>query len=451
MSTEHDDLAEFEDSNLVRALRAPGTPAELADEARFVAAFASARPAAHDGVARGGRGGRAARGGRIVGRVGVGGAALLATVTLTGGMAAAAYTQHLPPSVQAIAHDAFGGVGVPPARPLTPETTAPRPTPPPSPSAPHPTESTDRRTPQQGHSPHAGSSTTQGDHGWADAESGSPTDPTAPTPTAPTSETGSPTAGSSSPTSPSTGDTAPTTGTPAPPVSATSVGATTSVRRVVTGGRATVTGLVRDDGELVEGAEVTLLQRHGSSAWTRAGTAVTGQDGTAIFATGTLLETTTYRFRVELDTDGDSEPDDVLLSRTRRIGVQPILTLSATGAIVDAHTVGAGTGDAITVSRRAPDGRLVRIGIRRLDDQGNASYDLSGYTGRVRVLVRVLRTSTHTAVKRWITVRVPREPKAPPSTPSMPSPSSSPTVDPTGTPSATTGADTSGRSTTTGS
>ena len=29
MSTEHDDLEEFEDSPLVRALRAPGTPEEL--------------------------------------------------------------------------------------------------------------------------------------------------------------------------------------------------------------------------------------------------------------------------------------------------------------------------------------------------------------------------------------------------------------------------------------
>lgn len=240
--------------------------------------------------------------------------------------------------------------------------------------------------------------------------------------------------GSTGPTSPGTDE--PTTGAPTPPVGATSVGATASTRRVVTGGRASVTGVVRDHGDLVEGAEVTLLQRHGTSGWTRAGTAVTGQEGTAIFATGPLVETTTFRFRVEVDTDGDAEADRVLLSRKRRIGVQPILTLSSSGPVVDVHAVGAGTGDAITVSRRAADGRLERIGIRRLDDRGDASYDLSAWTGRVRVLVRVLGTSTHTAVQRWITVRVPRVPSA------TPSPSASPSAEPSGS---------AGSSTTTGS
>jgi hypothetical protein len=209
------------------------------------------------------------------------------------------------------------------------------------------------------------------------------------------------------------------------------VGATVSVRRVVTGGHASVTGLVRDHGDLVEGAEITLLQRHGTGGWTRAGTAVTGEEGTAIFATGPLVETTAFRFRVEVDSDGDAEPDRVLLSRKRRIGVQPILTLSSSGPVVDVHAVGAGSGDAITVSRRAADGRLVRIGIRRLDDQGDTSYDLSAWTGRVRVLVRVLGTSTHTPVQRWITVRVPREPQVPPTT-ATPSPSASPSAEPSG-------------------
>ena len=108
MSTEHDDLQEFEDSPLVRALRAPGTPAELAEEARFVAAFrATARPLTPRSPA-----GRAGMARRTVGRIGVGGAAVLATLSLTGGVAAAAYTQRLPRSVQVIAHDAFGRVGI---------------------------------------------------------------------------------------------------------------------------------------------------------------------------------------------------------------------------------------------------------------------------------------------------------------------------------------------------
>lgn len=435
MSTEHDGLEEFDDSALVRALRAPGTPDELADEERFVAAFRQA----HQPRALAGRDGR---GRRVVGRIGVGGAALLATVTLTGGMAAAAYTQRLPYSVQAIAHDAFGGVGVPPARPVMPKTTGPRATPTPAPGPTEGERPDERRTPDATRSVRPGDDVSPTAGGSVGSPSSGATDGTGTTANDPTSDTGTASSGApSGSTSPGTDD--PTTGTPAPPaVSATSVGATTSARRVVTGGRATVTGLVRDEGDPVEGAEVWLLQRHGSVAWTRVASAVTGEDGAAIFATGPLVENTTFRIRVEVDTDGDTEPDRTLLSRKRRIGVQPVLTLGATGPVVTIDTVGAGPGDAVTVSRRTADGRLVRIGIRRLDDQGGASYDLSSYSGRVRVLVRVLRTSTHTAVKRWITVRVPREPQLPSTGTPTPTPSTSPSAEPTGS---------AGSSTTTGS
>lgn len=423
-----DGLEEFEDSPLVRALRAPGTPEELAGEARFVAAFRDARRPLPPAV----RGGRT---GRVVGRIGVGGAALLATVTLTGGMAAAAYTQRLPHSVQALAHDAFGDVGVPPARPRTHPTPTPRATSSDGPAAssdesPRPA---DRPSSDAARSPRPG----------ADASSGAEGTPAATSPATGTTATGSASAGPSGaastggpagPTSPGT----PTTAPGVPAVSASRVGATTSVRRVVTGGRASVTGLVRDHGLPVEGAQVWLLQRHGTAAWAATTSAVTGQDGSATFATGSLVETTAFRVRVEVDTDDDGEPDRVLLSRPRRIAVQPLLTLSATGAVVGVHTVGASPGDAVTVSRRAADGSLVRLGIRSLDDDGNASYDLSSTTGRVRLLVRVLRTPTHTAVKRWITVRVPGEPPAS----GTPTPSASPSAEPTGS---------AGRSTTTGS
>ncbi|GAA3536391.1 hypothetical protein [Nocardioides daeguensis] len=435
MSTDRegrDGLEEFEDSPLVRALRAPGTPEELAGEARFVAAFRDAQRPLSPAV----RGGRT---GRVVGRIGVGSAALLATVTLTGGMAAAAYTQRLPHPVQVLAHDAFGGVGVPPARPRTPPAPTPRATPPDGPAA-SPGGSArpgDRPSSDAAGSPRPGE----------DAPSSTESAPGAPDTTSPatgTTATGSTSAspsgaasstgGPAGPTSPG----APTTTPGVPAVSASRVGATTSVRRVVTGARASVTGLVRDHGLPVEGAQVWLLQRHGTLAWAATASAVTGQDGSAIFATGPLVETTSFRVRVEVDTDDDGEPDRVLLSRPRRIAVQPLLTLSATGAVVGVHTVGASPGDAVTVSRRTADGSLVRLGIRRLDEAGDASYDLSGLTGRVRVQVRVLRTSTHTAVKRWITVRVPGEPPAS----GTPTPSASPTAEPTGS---------AGSSTTTGS
>ncbi|WP_436699225.1 hypothetical protein [Nocardioides sp. BYT-33-1] len=426
MTWEPDGLDEFEDSALVRALRAPGTPEELADEDRFVAAYRRAR-----------RG--PARGGRVVGRIGVGGAALLAAVTLTGGVAAAAYTQSLPHSVQALAHDAFGGVGVPPERapaPLPTARTAP-PTDEPTPAASE--RSDDRDGPESARSSRAGDRDSPATASSVETPSGDGSEATVTDPSASATSSGGPTE-TASPTDASSG---PSTTTPTPPATIpTTVSVTTSVRRVVTGGQASVTALVLDDDEPVVGEQVRLLQRLGTGRWTQVASGVTGSDGTAIFATGTLVENASFRIRVDVDTDGDEEADRVLQSRKRRIGVQPVLSLSATGPLVSVHALGAGPGDAFTVSRRATDGRLVRIGIRQLDDQGNASVDLSAYTGRVRIQVRVLRTSTHTAVKRWITVRVPREPK-PPQTPTpTPSSSPSPSAEPTGS---------AGRSTTTGS
>src|SRR5205085_2773753 len=94
---EHDDLAGWADDDLVRALRAPGTEAELADEGQYVAAFRSAqgstsvRSLPH----------------RTVGRLGAGGTAVVLTVALTSGMAAA-YTGHLPDPLQQIAHRVIG-------------------------------------------------------------------------------------------------------------------------------------------------------------------------------------------------------------------------------------------------------------------------------------------------------------------------------------------------------
>ncbi|MDQ6522388.1 hypothetical protein RB608_02200 [Nocardioides sp. LHD-245] len=434
MSREPDGLDEFEESALVRALRAPGTLEELAGEERFVAAFRRARRSP-------------VRGGRVIGRIGVSGAALLAAVTLTGGVAAAAYTQRLPHSVQAIAHDAFGGVGVPPERAVAtpPEPRTARPAPEPSASE----QAGARRSPSAARSPRAGDRDSPAVESSVETAPGDAVDTAAPDPSGSASESaGTATDPTTDPTSDTSSDTAPSgpsTTPPDPPVTVpTSVSVTTSVRRVVTGGRASVTGLVLDDGEPVVGEQVDLFQRSAAGRWSEIASAVTGADGAATFATGSLAENAFFRIRVEVDTDGDDEPDRVLQSRKRRIGVQPALTLSATGPVVSVHTLGAGPGDAFTVSRRATDGRLVRIGIRQIDDQGGASIDLSSYTGRVRILVRVLRTSTHTAVKRWVTVRVPREPKAPQTPTPTPSstPSSSPSAEPSGS---------AGRSTTTGS
>ncbi|WP_408896158.1 hypothetical protein ACJ5H2_14705 [Nocardioides sp. R1-1] len=432
MSMEHDGLEEFEDSALVRALRAPGTPEELAAEASFVAAYRrSASARGHGRVA-----------GRIAGRVGVGGVALLAGVTLTGGMAAAAYTQRLPHPVQSIAHDAFGGVGVPPARPAPPPATAPEGRDEPDASA------SARATGDSPTSDATASDSARSSAGGAPAgTTPSPSGPVPPSdlPTgAPSAATGATDAASPSATAPATPGAGggPSGGVPGDPAARpTSATVTASARRVTSGGQASVTGVVLSDGEPVPGQEVWLLRRHAGERWSRVASATTDAEGTATFATGPLEENAWFRVRVDVEdteTAGEDVAGSVLRSRPRRIGVQPVLTLSSTGPVVSARVVGAEPGDAVTISRRAADGRLVRIGIRQLDAEGHASHDLSSYSGRVRVLVRVLRTATHVAVKRWITVRVPRDPSPPPA----PTPSTSPSGEPSGS---------AGSSTTTGS
>ena len=96
--SEQDDLARWADDDLVRALRAPGTAAELADEEQYVAAFREARGSTSKvrSLPR-----------RTIGRLGAGGTAVVVTVALTSGMAAA-YTGHLPDPVQQIAHSVIG-------------------------------------------------------------------------------------------------------------------------------------------------------------------------------------------------------------------------------------------------------------------------------------------------------------------------------------------------------
>jgi hypothetical protein len=97
-----DDLEMWDDDPLVRALRAPGSSAELAGEDDALAAFRAAVPR------------RSRR--RLARRMGTGAGTLAVAVALSGGVAAA-YTHTLPDPVQRVAHSWFGdiGVGPPPA------------------------------------------------------------------------------------------------------------------------------------------------------------------------------------------------------------------------------------------------------------------------------------------------------------------------------------------------
>lgn len=386
---EHDDLEAFEDTPLVRALRAPGTADELAGEPTVLAAYRRAYS-------------RRTRG-RVIGRIGIGGAAMLAGLTLTSGVTAAAYTRTLPAPVQTLAHGAFGGIGVPPAPARTPEKTSPtdqRPESTTVPEASPPPRSRPRRSP-----------------GKPGPVEPSATDSASVDPSAHASETPDTTDGASN--------------QPAGPSAvATSVVSTLAARSANVGSRVSVSGMVRDaDGSVVSGQSVALLQRHSGGVWSEVSRALTDADGQIFFSTDALTENTWVRLALTPATatsTATAEPA-VLRTRSKRIGVRPTVSVRVVDGRLQMHTVGTRRGDALTVLR-SRDGRLVRLGIRQVDGAGDASLDLSRLSGRFRIVVRLPRTSTHLAGRVSMMVRIPTSP-APSPTPA-PTPTPDPTPDP---------------------
>ncbi len=94
-----DDLHPFAEEPVYQALTAPGTAAELAGEAEFLAAVRAAVP--H----------RTRR--RLAARLGAGGSVFIAAAALSGGVAAASYTGALPEPAQQVMNDVAGWAGVP--------------------------------------------------------------------------------------------------------------------------------------------------------------------------------------------------------------------------------------------------------------------------------------------------------------------------------------------------
>jgi hypothetical protein len=118
-----DDVEKWDDDPLVRALRAPGTAAELAGQDEALAAYRVAVPRRpHRRLAR---------------RMGTGAGTFVVAVALSGGVAAA-YTHTLPDPVQRVAHSWFGdlGVGAPTAGRAVTGHSHPRPAHGPGPGAP---------------------------------------------------------------------------------------------------------------------------------------------------------------------------------------------------------------------------------------------------------------------------------------------------------------------------
>jgi len=363
--SEQDDLSRWADDDLVRALRAPGTDAELADEQQYVAAFREAhgstskvRPLPR----------------RTVGRLGAGSTAVVLTVALTSGMAAA-YTGHLPDPVQQIAHSVIGApapapgagrVGAAPTRPghdLSPVAPgSPATSAPPGGTTAPPTSTptgtgTDRPQPTDRPSPSAGAGPSS-------------------TPSDDPSSTSTPTA---------------TAGTPG---GMTAAGLT---HRAGVGETVTLSGtLTTIDGVPLPGYPV-VLQVRGPRRWRPVARTTTDAAGAASTVTPPLTRSARFRWHT-----------DHHVHSTRWL-VQMVPTVSATAAVngvttvLSATTLGGRPGDRVQLVRRVRHHAAgVRVGT--LDPHGAVSFSVDTPGRRAAYVVRLAPTPRHTGARARVVV-----------------------------------------------
>lgn len=381
-------MDEYDDDPLVRALRAPGTPGELGGEAAALRAYR--QTFATPGRAR-----------RAVGRVGLGSSALVLSLSLGGGVAAA-YTQALPDRVQDFAHGVLGPVGVPPAEVReprrVPDTAAPGG--PDTASAP-----TDPQTsPSAGStSPEPGETTSAAPDGGPSSSppSGQPSQPEPSQPTAPAT---------GEPSSPSTSDPA--------SAGAAAVSITVSASRVGPDQTVTVSGTVTDDaGGVVAGRTVRLLARTADGTWSTVATQRSAEDGLVSFTSPPVTETVALRLVVR----------GRVASDTVRVSLRPVLTVSSAGApgapaTVTVSALGAQPGDTVVLVELDTG---AEVGRGRLADDGSVSFDVRPAGGRTVYVARLLASPRHGSAEGRVTVGSSREGE-----PVDPSPTTDPTTPP---------------------
>lgn len=363
-----DELAGWAD-DLVEALRAPGTATELADEEQYVAAFREVGRTQVRWLPR-----------RAAGRLGAGGTAVVVTVALTSGVAAA-YTGHLPDPVQRIAHSVIGApppggtghhhvigraAGAVATRSPDPEASSATSAGPTSPGNSAPTAPGSSATGHQGTGPSAGASTTS-------APSSSP--------------------GSSPGSSPAPGGTT---------AAAMVIGAPT--HRVGLGQTISVTGTGTDvSGSPLADHPVT-LQVHRARHWRAVVETTTDATGVASAVTPAIVRSERFRWRAGAG----------VTSPPWRVRMVPTLTMTAsvgdTATTLVATAQGATTGDRIRLFRRTG-GRIALIRRGRLDSGGSVQVSVAIPRRRAAYVVRLLGTRRHTPARARAVV-VPPEPAA---------------------------------------
>jgi hypothetical protein len=343
-----DDESQWDSDPLVRALRAPGTPQELAGQSEFVAAYRAQQPR---GSVR-----------RLVGRFGIGATTAVTTIALSAGVAAA-YGRVLPDPVQRIAHSVLGPVGVP--APTTGKQKLPVVAPTGSVTAPRTSATPGARATPSG-KPLPTSATTSAGSVRTTQPSQTPAPTDLPTPT-------------SSPT---------TTATPGVHRTPSSVSAAASDRKVLAGSTVTVTGLVAaQDGTALRGRLVRLMGRAGGK-WTELATGRTNRTGYVALETPTLEENTGLRLSVGHGVR--SALVGVVVLPVLRAGVAE----AAGTTTVTITTRGGREGDVVTAYRRKGDS-WVAVGSAQLDADGTATLAVPTPRRSVRLVLRLPASKHH--------------------------------------------------------
>jgi hypothetical protein len=370
--TEQDDRY---DDDLIRALRAPGTDTELANQERYVAAFRAASTSRVRSLPR-----------RTVGRLGAGGTAVVVTVALTSGVAAA-YTGHLPDPVQRLAHTVIGA----PAPDLDPGHHSPAPPAPPADAG---------RDHRRGI---AGATSTTGPTQAPSSDAGLPT----PAPTSPAGAAGTTDTRGAQPTSPTGGPSSGPAGQPSvsttgssggSPASAMSMSAPT--HRVGVGQTLGLTGLVTDASGTALPGRAVVLQARGPLRWRRVAESTTDSSGAATATTPAITRSTRFRWK--------AAPG--VTSIPWIVRMVPTLTLSAqvggTTTTLTATADGTVAGDRFRVFKRVG-GRITPLGRHQLEGSGTADVVVRTPRRRTTYVVRLVATPRHTAARARVQVTPP--------------------------------------------
>lgn len=411
----------FDEHDLVRALNAPPTAAELADEATYRAMFRAEGPArlANVTLLRPGAGRTAVR------RVGTA-STLAAVFALAGaGVAAAAYSSHLPAPVQGAVHRVLGPIGVPAADPppatQRAEADQVAPPQPEAPAAPASTDAspqpsaqpTDERSPSTDPTSEATATldpTTEPEvtptapvlplptdsvtpsAGESPAASESPTPTTSPsaTPSETPTETMSPSATPTTSTSPSPTTSPPSPSsapaTPVPTPAAVSLSA--AVGHQVAPGQATVfSGLVSGpDGSAVPDARVVLQERT-DAGWRPVGEGTTAADGSVTLSSQPAARTARYRLKVD---DVRSAPWRLVLKPT----VSASASTSGSSSRVDVTVSGGRAGSPVLLVTWK-DGKQVVVTSSSLGSNGRVRFEVPAPATQSSYAVRIVPTGTH--------------------------------------------------------